>query len=439
MSASFRVASQAGRPSFAASAFPNLAALPLAECDDPFVDSLPPTVFEETASSAVRSSDGELFQWPWLQKERGQIWSIPSTRPSHALDRLVNLGLDRAAADGKRGVTHTGVRAWFAFTQDVMHTSPHRPLDPLSPLRLKLEEEWLFMRFASALISDRRVTVGTARNYCSAVQGWHAREHGIKLAAGLKLEKLPQMLKGLRRVFGDPEVKIRRGFAPQALRRAMDLLLDPGYPPHANIRAAIATAFQGLLRSAEFCIKDSAKFNPVMHLTRHDIRELDGEKVIIMMTPCKNMKHLGGKTSPLVIGSGGEFLDAVAEIKNMLAVDPTPVGHARLTPLFRDPKSNEPLRYTPMLTMLRSLMSAIGENPDQFGTHSLRIGGATALFAQGADETVIRTMGRWSSDIHRLYVRACFERCCEWTRKAGSTVVTDVARIFDEDDEEDEL
>ena len=295
------------------------------------------------------------------------------------------------------------------------------------------------MRFASALISDRRVTVGTARNYCSAVQGWHAREHGIKLAAGLKLEKLPQMLKGLRRVFGDPEVKIRRGFAPQALRRAMDLLLDPGYPPHANIRAAIATAFQGLLRSAEFCIKDSAKFNPVMHLTRHDIRELDGEKVIIMMTPCKNMKHLGGKTSPLVIGSGGEFLDAVAEIKNMLAVDPTPVGHARLTPLFRDPKSNEPLRYTPMLTMLRSLMSAIGENPDQFGTHSLRIGGATALFAQGADETVIRTMGRWSSDIHRLYVRACFERCCEWTRKAGSTVVTDVARIFDEDDEEDEL
>ena len=67
----------------------------------------------------------------------------------------------------------------------------------------------------------------------------------------------------------------------------------------------------------------------------------------------------------------------------------------------------------------------------------MRIGGATALFAQGAHETVIRTMGRWSSDIHRLYVRACFERCCYWSKAAGSTSVTDVAGAsFDEADEE---
>ena len=32
-------------------------------------------------------------------------------------------------------------------------------------------------------------------------------------------------------------------------------------------------------------------------------------------------------------------------------------------------------------------------------------GDPTALFAAGANETVIRTMGRWSSDLHRLYVR----------------------------------
>ena len=83
---------------------------------------------------------------------------------------------------------------------------------------------------------------------------------------------------------------------------------------------------------------------------------------------------------------------------------------------------------------IKELMMAIGEEPSQFGTHSLRIGGATALFAAGANETVIRTMGRWSSDLHRLYVRACFEQCCEWTRKAGSTQVSDVAGEFDEVD-----
>ena len=76
-------------------------------------------------------------------------------------------------------------------------------------------------------------------------------------------------------------------------------------------------------------------------------------------------------------------------------------------------------------------LAAIGEPPEQYGTHSYRIGGATALFAAGADETVIRTMGRWNSDIHQLYVRACYERCCDWSRRAGSTCVTDVAH-FDE-------
>ena len=93
------------------------------------------------------------------------------------------------------------------------------------------------------------------------------------------------------------------------------------------------------------------------------------------------------------------------------------------------------MRTHAMLVMTRYLMRSVGENDLQFGTHSYRIGGATALFAAGANETVIRTMGRWCSDIHQLYVRACFENCCEWTRRAGSESVTDVAQIFDEVDD----
>ena len=57
------------------------------------------------------------------------------------------------------------------------------------------------------------------------------------------------------------------------------------------------------------------------------------------------------------------------------------------------------------------------------GNYSLRIGGATALFAAGADPIHIRTMGRWSSDCYRLYVRACFEQTMAWTRKLGSQLV----------------
>ena len=128
-----------------------------------------------------------------------------------------------------------------------------------------------------------------------------------------------------------------------------------------------------------------------------------------MMHPCKNMHVLTGKTVPLVLGAGGKYVDAVWELNNLMRVDPVPAHQRKSTPLFRVPSTNAPLRTSAVRDWTKALMHAIGEDPSQFGTHSYRIGGATALFAAGADPTVIRTMGRWSSDCYRLYVRACHE------------------------------
>ena len=50
-------------------------------------------------------------------------------------------------------------------------------------------------------------------------------------------------------------------------------------------------------------------------------------------------------------------------------------------------------------------MALMGENPSQYSGHSLRIGGATAAFAAGVDETTIRALGRWDSETYRLYTR----------------------------------
>ena len=374
------------------------------------------------------SGDGSPVIWPWEREIKTQV------RMQDPLDRLINIGLDNATSDGSRGRLTTGVKAWFSFCADEK-VVPDRPLDPLSPLVVKLKEEWLCMRFVCALVQERGVAVATAAGYFSATQGWHARVHGVKLAGGLKLERLPQMLKGLRRIVPQLAPKIRRGLAPQALRKAMDVLLDPANPEHANMRAALATAFLGLLRGEEFAIDAAKVWRSADRLTRADIVELTPERVVIMMHPCKNMKVLSGKTVPLVLGAGGKFIDAVAEIRNMLRVDPAAAFSPKQVPLFRVPATNSSITKEAVHEVVKELMLVLGENPAHFGTHSLRIGGATALFAAGADPTVIRTMGRWSSDIYRLYVRACFERCCDWTKAAGSTTVTDVVVEFDEVDE----
>ena len=52
-------------------------------------------------------------------------------------------------------------------------------------------------------------------------------------------------------------------------------------------------------------------------------------------------------------------------------------------------------------------MAAVGEDPSQFGTHSFRIGGATAMFAtRKYTDDEVRRFGRWLSDCWRRYVYA---------------------------------
>ena len=105
-------------------------------------------------------------------------------------------------------------------------------------------------------------------------------------------------------------------------------------------------------------------------------------------------------------------------------------GRAASTPMFRKADGTA-FTTDEIRAIVRQLCLAIGEDPLLFGAHSLRIGGATALFAAGAEPIHIRTMGRWSSDCYRLYVRACFEQTIAWTRKLGSQQVHDVQGTYE--------
>ena len=168
-------------------------------------------------------------------------------------------------------------------------------------------------------------------------------------------------------------------------------------------------------------------------MTRADMSSISAQRLVVMMRPCKNMQHLTGKTVPLIIGAGGTLIDAVSEMANLLRVDPVSAAEAPLTPMFRQ-EGGAALTTRRVREWTAALMASIDLDPAQFGAHSYRIGGATALFAAGADPTIIRTMGRWSSDCYRLYVRACFQQTLNWSRVCGSQEVHDVAAEFEEVD-----
>ena len=84
-----------------------------------------------------------------------------------------------------------------------------------------------------------------------------------------------------------------------------------------------------------------------------------------------------------------------------------------------------PLCTATVLEFVREAAVAIGEDPVQFDSHSLRIGGATDLhhLFGGADaERFIQKRGRWCSMVHQIY-----------SRMSASTSMSVSARMLDAD------
>ena len=148
--------------------------------------------------------------------------------------------------------------------------------------------------------------------------------------------RLTQMLKGLRRLGGDEQRRIRRGVRAKLLRAAMDKYLDPRIPLHANKRAGFALTFQGLLRGAEFT---TDKFNPSRDMTRADLVSLTDSRAIVMMRPSKNMAHLHGKTASAARHWSGRQIhrrSRRAYSNNLVMVDKVRASDAPNVLLFRD-------------------------------------------------------------------------------------------------------
>ena len=82
-----------------------------------------------------------------------------------------------------------------------------------------------------------------------------------------------------------------------------------------------------------------------------------------------------------------------------------------------------------MASQIKALLDraavAVGLPPDRMGTHSLRIGGASALLHAGVDIEMIKRMGRWVSDSFQRYLWEANED----TRDLAKRMVRDTSTL----------
>jgi hypothetical protein len=64
-----------------------------------------------------------------------------------------------------------------------------------------------------------------------------------------------------------------------------------------------------------------------------------------------------------------------------------------------------PLTRAEFITHLQQVLYGIGQGGNHIKPHSFRIGAATAAAAAKLPDHLIKTMGRWSSDSYRRYIR----------------------------------
>ena len=58
-----------------------------------------------------------------------------------------------------------------------------------------------------------------------------------------------------------------------------------------------------------------------------------------------------------------------------------------------------------VVKILKSESASQGLSEETVSTHGLRIGGATAMHKAGASTAVIQILGRWASDVFKIYTR----------------------------------
>ena len=299
-------------------------------------------------------------------------------------------------------------RWWELFTRR-RGVSALRTVDRFDP-----GEEALFLDYLVYLFVGQGLAAATAQARLGAIRSVH-----LQLGFPDPLKPLPRLLlalEGIRRRRG-PVTK-RRPVTPRMLARANSALpLDLW---GRGLACALQLGFFFLLRVSEIVggsnprlglrAKDVALFRGGKQLHHPSFEQADEVQIVVRAS---KTDPEGETATRNLYRSGAEVCPVLATARYMSLLwqefgEPTPTS-----------------KFFPHLTrqdiqeVLQTVAASLGEEPQAYTPHSLRFGGASAMWAGGFDSYVLRAWGRWNSDAFLAYL---------WTsRKASANTAARMA------------
>ncbi|CAC5412032.1 unnamed protein product [Mytilus coruscus] len=163
-------------------------------------------------------------------------------------------------------------------------------------------------------------------------------------------------------------------------------------------RAAFALAFFGFMRIGEITYVNKNADNHVLKISDNKFNDIDSEVFVTIMS--SKTDQIGCSTTLILSSNDNDNeLCVVKMLKDYLQLRPDSQGQ-----LFCHLNHNKLTRFQ-FLAVLRSALNFIIWNPEEFNTHSFRIGAATTAALEGKTDEEIQTLGRWNSNSLKSYIR----------------------------------
>ena len=269
------------------------------------------------------------------------------------------------------------------------------------PLAKPVTESDLILYIADR---SRKVSLSTIEGDLSALRNYHL-ERNWKFPLFDRQKQWPLLsraLEGIRRIQGEKPRDGRKPFTYVMFKQCCFMLQKSTYD-NLLLLTVIAMAFFGLLRGGEVTSNEDDRL-----ITLNDIRFFPSlnkaNRVQISIRKSKSSQSAPVKVN---IGATNGLYCPVHILKQYLQrrlnvqVYGIPLGSQ---PAFI--KANRAY-YTLNLFRkeLKDIITKIGYDNSCYNTHSLRIGGATMLARCGVADSVIKTHGRWKSNVFTDYIR----------------------------------
>lgn len=205
------------------------------------------------------------------------------------------------------------------------------------------------------------------------------------------------MTPGMLKWIGKQFKAVPRGFGEEHVDGAM-------------VQAALLTAWFFMMRASEFCDSNGVNLDNVIRgldvkLSKDGDVAAWGEatEITVQFRKTKADQEAFGSCKTMA-KTGIPFLCPVEAMERYRRACPVRFhGHDEGKPLFRWGNGST-LKRTEVQFLLQKAAVAEGLPASRFLSHSLRIGGASALFQASADIELVKRMGRWSSSAVQRYL-----------------------------------